>query len=405
MKHLEIEGLGYRRGDFSLELSLSLERGQTGVIVGPSGCGKTTLLRCIAGLERPDKGRIQLGGKDIGGLAPERRHVGFMFQDLALFDHLDGRRNLEFGLKLAKADPLERQAITARLAKTLKIEALLDRKPLTMSGGERQRLAFARAIAMRPKLLLMDEPLSSLDAPLRKELRSYLRTMLKQENITALHVTHDVEEALDLGDRLFIMNSGRVVAEGDPGEIFENPPDAWCVRFLGLGGLVPLDKPEFDPGQGLWSSPFGEFSLQRPEKPDLSDQWYCYIPPVALREDGFAASERNFRESNFSEGNPSEGSYSEGKPSRGSFAADTLKAIVERKARRNGLYRIRLRLLKNSRSGGQKPFAKQLGNDDPVMELDQSWDPGLKEDSLACFAIDPALCRVLPDVAIKTGGP
>ncbi len=397
--HLEIEGLGYRRGDFSLELALSLERGQTGVIVGPSGCGKTTLLRCIAGLEQPDVGRILLGGKDIGGLAPEKRHVGFMFQDLALFDHLDGRGNLEFGLKLAKVDPLERQAITARLAKTLKIEALLDRKPLTMSGGERQRLAFARAIAMRPKLLLMDEPLSSLDAPLRKELRSYLRTMLKQENITALHVTHDVEEALDLGDRLFIMNSGRIVAEGDPGEIFENPPDAWCVRFLGLGGLVPLNKPEFGPSQGHWSSPFGEFSLQRPERPDRSDQWFCFIPPAALHKDGSGASGRSYIEGNFSEGNPSEGS-----PTGGSFAANTLKAVVERKARRNGLYRIRLRLLENSRSGDGKAFTKQLGNDGPVMELDLGWDPGLEEGSLAYFAIDPALCRVLPEAAFKTGG-
>jgi ABC-type Fe3+/spermidine/putrescine transport system ATPase subunit len=242
MDQLELGALRYRKGDFSLEASLRLEKGTTGVILGPSGCGKTSLLRCIAGLEAPESGIISIAGRRVDGLPPEARKTGFMFQDLALFEHMTGRRNIEYGLNLRKVDKERKARIVENLAKTLRMENLLDRMPQSMSGGERQRLAFARAIATTPELLLMDEPLSSLDAPLRRELRLFLRTMLKSaEGITALHVTHDVEEALELADTLFIMNSGRILARGAPEELYGNPPDAWCVRFLGLGSLLPLE--------------------------------------------------------------------------------------------------------------------------------------------------------------------
>lgn len=239
MNHLEVSNLRFARDDFSVSVSLSLRKGQTGVILGPSGCGKTTLLRCVAGLERQDAGSLSLGGREIGTLPPEKRELGFIFQDLALFDHLTGRQNIAFGMKLRGFPPAEAEARIEALAATLRIGGLLDRRPFAMSGGERQRLAFARAVAPRPALLLMDEPLSSLDAPLRRELRAYLRSSLKAERVTALHVTHDVEEALELGDRIFLMKDGLIIASGTPEEVWENPPDAWCVRFLGLGALLP----------------------------------------------------------------------------------------------------------------------------------------------------------------------
>ena len=239
MNHLEVEKLRYERDDFSVSLSLSLKKGRTGVLLGPSGCGKTTLLRCIAGLEAQDGGSISIEGKKIDALPPEKRNLGFIFQDLALFDHLTGRQNVAFGMKLRGFPSGEIEARIKALAGTLKIRGLLGRRPFAMSGGERQRLAFARAVAPRPELLLMDEPLSALDAPLRRELRAYLRSSLRAEGVTALHVTHDVEEALELGDALFIMKDGRIVASGTPEEVWDNPPDAWCVGFLGLGALLP----------------------------------------------------------------------------------------------------------------------------------------------------------------------
>ncbi len=239
MSYLEVSSLRFARDDFSVSVTFSLQKGQTGVLLGPSGCGKTTLLRCIAGLETQDEGSISIGGKPIDALPPERRNLGFIFQDLALFDHLSGRQNIAFGMKLHGVSAAETEARIGALANTLKIQGLLARRPFAMSGGERQRLAFARAVAPRPELLLMDEPLSSLDAPLRRELRVYLRSSLKAEGVTALHVTHDVEEALELGDAIFVMKDGRIVASGTPEDIWANPPDAWCVGFLGLGALLP----------------------------------------------------------------------------------------------------------------------------------------------------------------------
>ncbi|MGB4573243.1 MAG: ABC transporter ATP-binding protein [Rectinemataceae bacterium] len=235
---LDVGGLRYRRGGFFLDASISLESGKTGVIVGPSGCGKTTLLRLIAGLETPESGSIVLGGRSLDGLPPERRRVGFVFQDLALFDHMDGRANIAYGLVVRGMARQEAYARVGALARSLRIEHLLDRRPASLSGGERQRLAFARALAADPDLLLLDEPLSSLDASLRKDLRAYLRSHLLSRGTTALHVTHDVEEALELADTIFVMRAGRIVASGSPEALFAAPPDAWTARFLAMGPLL-----------------------------------------------------------------------------------------------------------------------------------------------------------------------
>lgn len=262
MSHLEVSNLRFARDDFAVSASLSLRKGQTGVLLGPSGCGKTTLLRCVAGLEIQDGGSVYIDGKRIDALPPEKRNLGFIFQDLALFDHLTGRQNIAFGMKLRGVSAAETEARIGALANTLKIQGLLGRRPFAMSGGERQRLAFARALAPRPELLLMDEPLSSLDAPLRRELRAYLRSNLRAEGVTALHVTHDVEEAFELGDVLFVMKEGGIVASGAPEEVWENPPDAWCVGFLGLGALLP---PGIVPAPAR-SSPLTRFGAEEPSR-------------------------------------------------------------------------------------------------------------------------------------------
>lgn len=241
MKHLDVQDLRFSRGSFDVHASIALEKGQIGVILGPSGGGKTTLLRLIAGLEQMESGAIYLGGRRIEGLPPEKRNISFMFQDLALFDHLNGRDNLCFGLKQHRVPESKISEIVENLADKFQIRALLSKKPWAMSGGEKQRLACARALAVDPGLLLLDEPFSSLDAPLRRELRGYLRSRLAENGTTALHVTHDVDEAMELGDVLFLMNHGSLVVAGEPEAICSNPVDAWCVSLLGLGFLAPVD--------------------------------------------------------------------------------------------------------------------------------------------------------------------
>lgn len=242
MKHLDIQNLEFRRGNFAIKTALALDKGQTGVILGPSGSGKTTLLRLIAGLEHHQSGTISLGGRRIDELPPEKRNIGFVFQDLALFDHLDGRNNLRFGLKQHHVPESEIGVIVDSLSDKFQIKPLLSRRPWAMSGGERQRLACARALAVNPDLLLLDEPFSSLDAPLRRELRVYLRSRLAETGTTALHVTHDVEEAMELGDVLFLMNRGSIIVSGTPEEVCRKPKDAWSVHFLGLGILIPINS-------------------------------------------------------------------------------------------------------------------------------------------------------------------
>lgn len=380
MKHLEISGLGFARGDFSLSASLALEKGMTGVILGPSGCGKTTLLRCVAGLERQNSGSIIVEGREIGLLPPENRNIGFVFQDLALFDHLTGRENIEFGLGRRKIRGTEAGLIVKTLAEKLKITSLLDRRPFAMSGGERQRLAFARAIAIKPGLLLMDEPLSSLDAPLRRELRAYLRSTLSREGITALHVTHDVEEALELGDRVFLMNEGRILARGTPEAIYENPPDAWCVRFLGLGSLLPLKAIE-PRGEGLMVAvtPFGRFTC-------------AAAACKAVGKDGGGRGVFFFipRKAVF---------LTEASAAAGVAGIDRMDAIVERVVFQGNYRRIALRPMLSGQQidsfGAEIPGVEIPGAED-VIEMETDLSSRIVPGEKIRLSIDPRKCGILP---------
>lgn len=218
--------------------SLHVADGETVSVVGPSGSGKSTLLRTIAGLERPRAGRVLLDGRDLASLPPHRRGVGLMFQDGALFPHRDVAGNVAFGLRM---EGLPAREIRPRVAGLLELVGLagLERRPIaTLSGGERQRVALARALAPRPAVLLLDEPLASLDGPLRERLQVDLEELFARLAPTVLHVTHDVGEAFALADRVAVMREGRIVQVAGPEELWARPADEWVARFLGLRNVV-----------------------------------------------------------------------------------------------------------------------------------------------------------------------
>ena len=227
-------------GDLVLrDVSMQVAEGEIYAVIGPSGCGKTSLLRVIAGLERAQAGEVWLGGECIDDVPAHRRGIGMMFQELALFPHLDVRANVAFGLRM---QGLARGPRDARLDEMLALVGLSgygDRKVYELSGGERQRVALARSLAPRPRLLLLDEPVGALDRALREQLLSELGQILRAPGLTAIYVTHDQEEAFALADRVMVMDAGRVRQIGRPQALYGAPAGAWVARFLGLTNLVP----------------------------------------------------------------------------------------------------------------------------------------------------------------------
>jgi multiple sugar transport system ATP-binding protein len=215
------------------DVDLEVADGDFVVLLGPSGCGKTTLLRCLAGLEKVDAGRVLIGGRDSTDLPPRRRRIAMVFQSYAVFPHLKVYKNIAFGLRMQKerrATIRERVESAARL---LHIEDLLDRYPSQISGGQRQRVAVARAIATKSDVLLMDEPLSNLDALLRMEMRAELKALLQQLGTTTIYVTHDQVEALSMGDRIAVMNAGRIIQLDTPLAVYDHPADTFVGGFVG----------------------------------------------------------------------------------------------------------------------------------------------------------------------------
>jgi sulfate transport system ATP-binding protein len=219
-------------------VSFQAEPGGVTSLLGPSGSGKTTLLRLIAGLERPDGGRVHIDNRDHTDIPVQKRGVGFVFQGYALFNHLTVRKNIAFGLKIQK---LPRREIDARVTELLELVQLADlgeRFPDQLSGGQRQRVAFARALATRPKVLLLDEPFGALDARVRIELRAWLRELHRKMPVTTILVTHDQEEALELSERVVVMHEGKVEQVGSPREIYDHPSTAFVASFIGNANAV-----------------------------------------------------------------------------------------------------------------------------------------------------------------------
>ncbi|MCM8595252.1 sulfate/molybdate ABC transporter ATP-binding protein [Accumulibacter sp.] len=285
---IAIRHLSKRFGAFQAldDVSIDIGSGELVALLGPSGCGKTTLLRIIAGLEYADRGEVLLDGDDASHRHVRERQVGFVFQHYALFRHMSVFDNVAFGLRVRsrKLRPTEAQIRerVVRLLKLVQLDWLADRHPSQLSGGQRQRIALARALAVEPKVLLLDEPFGALDAKVRKELRRWLRQLHDEIHVTSVFVTHDQEEALEVADRVVLINSGRVEQVGTPESVYETPATPFVANFLGSvnlfhgrieGGqlhvgehVIGLDSGDREPGGGA-------VAFVRPHDFDLVPGW------------------------------------------------------------------------------------------------------------------------------------
>jgi putrescine transport system ATP-binding protein len=245
MPLLRIEGVVKKFGSFRAvdALSLDIQAGEFFALLGPSGCGKTTLLRMLAGFEIPDEGRILLNGKDIAQVPPHQRPVNMMFQNYALFPHMNVRDNIAFGLKRAGISSSEIDARVAEMLVLVKLDGLQKRKPDQLSGGQRQRVALARSLARRPQLLLLDEPLAALDKKLRESTQLELMELQRRLGLTFIIVTHDQAEAMTVAGRIGVMDAGRLEQVATPRELYEAPHSRWIAEFVGDINLLE-GKPE-----------------------------------------------------------------------------------------------------------------------------------------------------------------
>jgi iron(III) transport system ATP-binding protein len=277
MAHLELEKLTKRYpGVVSVDaIDLSVEHGELICLLGPSGCGKTTTLRMIAGFLEPDAGEIRVDGRTVSArgavVPPERRNMGMIFQSYAVWPHMTVRENVAYGLKMRKVPDRERRERTDATLRAAKLADLGDRYPGELSGGQQQRVALARALAPKPEILLLDEPLSNLDASLRAEMRTEIRRLHDEFHDTSIYVTHDQVEAMSLADRIVVMNAGKVEQIGTPQEVYDRPASRFVARFLGgsnvvdarhvSGRTVEVAGHRLEVGQGDLPGPGGAMSF------------------------------------------------------------------------------------------------------------------------------------------------
>ena len=240
-------------------INLDIEAGELFSVLGPSGCGKTTLLRNLAGFQVPDAGQILFDGEDVTRLAPHKRGIGMVFQSYALWPHLTVAENVAFGLVERRVPRGEIERRVAEALASVRMEPFAERRPGPLSGGQQQRVALARALVVRPRCLLLDEPLSNLDAPLRLELRTEIRRVCKEFKLTTLYVTHDQKEALAVSDRLGVMEGGRVLQVGTPREVYQRPASRAVADFLGEADFIPAKIVSSGAGQVAVDSALGPF--------------------------------------------------------------------------------------------------------------------------------------------------
>ena len=241
MAFLQIGDLSKSFGDFVAvkDFSLSIEKGEFVSLLGPSGCGKTTTLQMVAGFVSPTSGSIQVEGKDLLAMPASKRNIGIVFQSYALFPHMTVAQNIAFGLQMRGVNSADRNRRIARAIDAVHLKGFEERYPKQLSGGQQQRVALARAIVIEPEILLLDEPMSNLDAKLREDMQLELRQIQRNLGITTLLVTHDQHEAMALSDRIAVMNGGCVAQIGKPRDIYENPTDSFVSTFLGKSNLLP----------------------------------------------------------------------------------------------------------------------------------------------------------------------
>ena len=287
MAFLEIDDLRKSFGQQNVvqKFDLAIERGEFISFLGPSGCGKTTTLRMVAGFESPSSGAIRIDARDVTGLRPNKRNVGMVFQSYALFPNMTVAENAGFGLKVAKWPAAEIGPRVEEMLKLIKLPTLGARYPYQLSGGQQQRVALARALAVKPQVLLLDEPLSALDAKIRVSLREEIRALQRALGITTIYVTHDQEEALSVSDRIVVMNEGRVEQIGTPFEIYNYPRTRFVASFVGTlnilrgrvidaaGGKIAVDDQEILASQGIADAQAGDVRsvALRPEAVTLNN--------------------------------------------------------------------------------------------------------------------------------------
>ncbi|HET8790029.1 MAG TPA: ABC transporter ATP-binding protein [Modicisalibacter sp.] len=280
---IELKGMRKRFGKDTVALDgvdLTIEAGEFFTLLGPSGCGKTTLLRILAGLEEPDDGSLLIGGTDITDIPPHRRSVNTVFQSYALFPHLSVRDNLAFGLRMRGESVAERERKVAEVAEFIHLGSLVDRRVDQLSGGQRQRIALARALICEPDVLLLDEPLSALDAGLRGQLQVELQRIQKRLSMTFVFVTHDQDEAMVMSDRIAVLDSGIIQQVGTPSEVYEHPANAFVARFMGHDNLFAIHGSQDD-----WvDTEIGRLRLDMTEQRPDQDGWLL-IRPESLELD------------------------------------------------------------------------------------------------------------------------
>ena len=238
---ITIENLSKRFGNYLAldRIGLTIGTGELFFLLGPSGCGKTTLLRHIAGFYQPDEGRILFDGQDVTSVPPHKRNAGMVFQNYALWPHLTVEKNVAFGLEERRFPKAEIAARVAEALQNVRLGNLAQRKIHEVSGGQQQRVALARAMVIRPTCLLLDEPLSNLDAKLRLEMRGEIRRICRQFELTSVYVTHDQQEALSIADRIAILDAGRLLQVGQPAEVYRRPRNRFVAEFIGEGNFLP----------------------------------------------------------------------------------------------------------------------------------------------------------------------
>ncbi|MBX8519252.1 ABC transporter ATP-binding protein [Pseudomonas cichorii] len=267
MSFVSIENLqkSYSSTAVFSDINCAIGRGEFVTLLGPSGCGKSTLLRCIAGLTSVNSGCILLDGQDLVPVTPQKRNIGMVFQSYALFPNMTVEQNVAFGLRIQKVNADDTHKRVAEVLKLVELTDFASRYPHQMSGGQCQRVALARSLVTRPRLLLLDEPLSALDARIRKHLREQIRAIQRELGLTTIFVTHDQEEALTMSDRIFLMNQGRIVQSGDAETLYTSPVDVFAAGFIGNYNLL-----EPDDASRLMQRPINTRVAIRPEAIQLS---------------------------------------------------------------------------------------------------------------------------------------